>query len=218
VDQVLVRFGREILKVVPGRVSTEVDARLSFDTAATVARAHRLIALYEAAGIPRERVLIKIAATWEGIRAAEQLERRHPLQPDAAVRLLPGRGLRRRRRAADQPLRRPHLRLAQEGRRQRPGSKPNMPAPTTPACSRWPAIYQHYKRHGIATEVMGASFRNTGQIVALAGCDLLTISPELLAALQASDAPLSRVRWTPRPPARWTCRPCTTTSPPSAGR
>ena len=190
VDAVLVRFGLEILKVVPGRVSTEVDARLSFDTPATVARARRLIALYEAAGIARERVLIKIAATWEGIRAAEALERdgircnltllfafcQAVVCADAGVRLIS-----------------PFVGRIYDWYKKAAGAQWDEAAnagPNDPGVKSVTAIFNHYKRHGIATEVMGASFRNTGQIVALAGCDLLTISPELLAALQASDAPV----------------------------
>ena len=192
VDAVLVRFGLEILKVVPGRVSTEVDARLSFDTPATVARARRLIALYEAAGIARERVLIKIAATWEGIRAAEQLERdgircnltllfafcQAVACGDAGVRLIS-----------------PFVGRIYDWYKKQPGSAWNEAAnagANDPGVKSVTAIFNHYKRHGIATQVMGASFRNTGQVLALAGCDLLTISPELLAALQAADAPVPR--------------------------
>ena len=192
VDQVLVRFGLEILKVVPGRVSTEVDARLSFDTAATLARARHLIDLYARAGIERERVLIKIAATWEGIRAAEVLERegihcnltllfafcQAVACGDAGVRLISpfvGRIYDWHKKAAGAAWVEVDNADAQD-----PGVKSVR------------AIFNHYKRHGIATEVMGASFRNTGQIVALAGCDLLTISPDLLAALQASSAALPR--------------------------
>jgi transaldolase len=190
VDEVLVRFGREILKVVPGRVSTEVDARLSFDTAATVARAQRLIGLYEAAGIARERVLIKVAATWEGIRAAEQLEKagircnltllfafcQAVACGDAGVRLIS-----------------PFVGRIYDWYKKQAGSSWDEAAnagPNDPGVKSVTAIFNHYKRHGIATQVMGASFRNVGQIVALAGCDLLTISPELLAQLQASEAPL----------------------------
>ncbi|MBC7941390.1 MAG: transaldolase [Chitinophagaceae bacterium] len=190
VDQVLVRFGLEILKVVPGRVSTEVDARLSFDTEATLARARHLVALYAAAGIGGERVLIKIAATWEGIRAAEVLERegihcnltllfafcQAVACGDAGVRLISpfvGRIYDWHKRAAGAAWDE-----AAHGGAHDPGVQSVR------------AIFNHYKRHGITTEVMGASFRNTGQIVALAGCDLLTIAPELLAALQASDAPV----------------------------
>jgi transaldolase len=191
-DQVLVCFGLEILKVVPGRVSTEVDARLSFDTAATLARARRLMALYAAAGIGRERVLIKIAATWEGIQAARELERegihcnltllfsfaQAVACGDAGVRLISpfvGRIYDWFKKAAG-----PSWDEAANAGANDPGVKGVR------------AIYQHYKHHGITTEVMGASFRNVGQIVALAGCDLLTISPDLLAALQGSDAPLVR--------------------------
>jgi transaldolase len=191
VDEVLVRFGREILKVVPGRVSTEVDARLSFDTGATVARARRLIGLYQAAGIARERVLIKVAATWEGIRAAEQLQRegircnltllfafcQAVACGDAKVQLIsPFVG-----RIYDW-----HKKAAGPAWDEAANAGPN-----DPGVKSVRAIFNHYKRHGIATEVMGASFRNVGQIVALAGCDLLTISPELLATLQGSTVPLS---------------------------
>jgi len=192
VDAVLVRFGCEILKLVPGRVSTEVDARLSFDTTATLARARSLVALYEAAGVPRERVLVKIAATWEGIRAADILEREGTrcnltllfafcqalACGDAGVRLIsPFVG-----RIYDW-----HKRAAGAG-----WNEAENAGEADPGVQSVRAIFNHFKRHGIATQVMGASFRNTGQIVALAGCDLLTISPELLAALQASDAPVPR--------------------------
>ena len=192
VDAVLVRFGLEILKIVPGRVSTEVDARLSFDTAATLARARRLIALYAAVGVPRERVLIKIAATWEGIRAAQELERdgvhcnltllfafaQAVACGDAGVQLISpfvGRIYDWHKKAAG----------AAWIEAERAGAN-------DPGVQSVTAIFNHYKRHGIKTEVMGASFRNVGQITALAGCDLLTISPELLAQLQASDASLPR--------------------------
>jgi transaldolase len=192
VDEVLVRFGREILKVVPGRVSTEVDARLSFDTEATVARAQRIIGLYEAAGVPRGRVLIKIAATWEGIRAAEQLERagircnltllfafaQAVACGDAGVQLIS-----------------PFVGRIYDWHKKAAGAawdEAAMAGANDPGVKSVRAIFEHYKHHGIKTEVMGASFRNVGQIVALAGCDLLTISPELLAALQASDAPVPK--------------------------
>ena len=192
VDQVLVRFGREILKVVPGRVSTEVDARLSFDTEATLARARRLIGLYEAAGISRQRVLIKIAATWEGIRAAEVLERegihcnltllfafcQAVACGDAKVQLIS-----------------PFVGRIYDWYKKSAGAKWDEAASAganDPGVQSVRAIYNHYKRHGIATEVMGASFRNVGQITALAGCDLLTISPDLLTQLQAAGAPLTR--------------------------
>ena len=193
VDEVLVRFGREILKVVPGRVSTEVDARLSFDTQATLARARHIIGLYEAAGVARERVLIKVASTWEGIRAAEQLERdgircnltllfsfaQAVACGDAGVRLIS-----------------PFVGRIYDWHKKNAGAKWDEAAnagANDPGVKSVTAIYNHYKHHGIPTQVMGASFRNIGQIVALAGCDLLTISPELLGELKASAAPLPRV-------------------------
>ncbi len=192
VDEVLVRFGLEILKVVPGRVSTEVDARLSFDTAATVARARRLIVLYQQAGVHRERVLIKIAATWEGIQAARQLEAegvhcnltllfafcQAVACGDAGVKLIS-----------------PFVGRIHDWHKKQAGAAWDDAAragANDPGVQSVERIWQHYKHFGVATEVMGASFRNVGQIVALAGCDLLTISPELLAALQASEAPVPR--------------------------
>ncbi len=192
VDRILVRFGLEILKVVPGRVSTEVDARLSFDGPATLARARRLIALYEQAGIGRERVLIKIASTWEGIQAARVLERegihcnltllfsfaQAVACGEAGVQLIsPFVG-----RIYDW-----YKKAAGAGWDEAANAGVNDPGVRSVA-----QIYRFYKKFGIATEVMGASFRNVGQITALAGCDLLTISPELLAALQASEAPVAR--------------------------
>jgi transaldolase len=192
VDHVLVRFGREILKVVPGRVSTEVDARLSFDTAATVARARRIMAMYEDAGIARERVLIKTASTWEGIQAARILEHegvhcnltllfafcQAVACGEAGVRLIS-----------------PFVGRIYDWYKKSAGaawSETANAGANDPGVKSVAQIYTYYKKFGIETEVMGASFRNVGQIVALAGCDLLTISPELLAALQASDAPLAR--------------------------
>lgn len=193
VDQVLVRFGLEILKVVPGRVSTEVDARLSFDVAATVERAHRLMALYEAAGVGRDRVLIKMAATWEGIQAARVLERegihcnltllfsfcQAVACGEAGVQLIS-----------------PFVGRIYDWHKKQSGAQWDDAARAgvnDPGVLSVRQIYTYYKKFGVATEVMGASFRNVGQITALAGCDLLTISPELLAALQASEAPLARV-------------------------
>ena len=192
VDQVLVRFGLEILKVVPGRVSTEVDARLSFDTAATIARAHRLIGLYEAAGIGRERVLIKMASTWEGIQAARVLEKegihcnltllfafcQAVACGEAGVQLIS-----------------PFVGRIYDWHKAKAGSTWNEAAnagAADPGVRSVSQIYHHYKKFGITTEVMGASFRNVGQIVALAGCDLLTISPDLLAQLQVSQEPVRR--------------------------
>jgi transaldolase len=191
-DRLLVRFGCEILAQVPGRVSTEVDARLSFDAAATVSRAERLVALYEAEGVDRARVLIKIAATWEGIQAAAQLERQGIRTNltllfsfaqavacgDAGVQLISpfvGRIYDWYKKAAGPAW----------DETARAGA-------SDPGVASVRQIYNHYKKHGIATEVMGASFRNVGQITALAGCDLLTISPELLAQLAATDGALPR--------------------------
>lgn len=195
VDQVLVRFGLEILKVVPGRVSTEVDARLSFDTAATIARAHRLVELYERAGVARERVLIKVASTWEGIQAAKALEHegihcnltllfafcQAVACGEAGVTLISpfvGRIYDWHKKAA----------LA-SGQAWDEAARAGANDPGVQSVAQ---IYTYYKHFGIGTEVMGASFRNLAQIQALAGCDLLTISPELLAQLQASEAPLAR--------------------------
>ena len=192
VDQVLVRFGLEILKVVPGRVSTEVDARLSFDRAATVARGRRLIALYEAAGVPRERVLIKVAATWEGIQAARELEQdgifcnltllfafcQAVACADAQVRLIS-----------------PFVGRIYDWHKKSMGAAWDETARSLsndPGVQSVTRIFNYYKQHGIATQVMGASFRNVGQITALSGCDLLTISPDLLAKLEAADAPFAR--------------------------
>ena len=193
VDRLLVRFGCEILQRVPGRVSTEVDARLSFDAAATVARAERLIALYQAEGIDtRERVLIKIAATWEGIQAAAQLEQRGircnlTLLFSFCQAVACGQ--------AGVQLISPFVGRIYDWYRKQAGAswdEAAMSGANDPGVRSVRRIYEHYKRHGIATEVMGASFRNAGQIVALAGCDLLTISPELLGQLAASEAPLQR--------------------------
>ena len=193
VDQVLVRFGLEILKVVPGRVSTEVDARLSFDKAASLARARRLIALYEAAGISRDRVLIKLASTWEGIQAAAELEREGihcnlTLLFAFAQAVACGE--------AKVQLISPFVGRIYDWYKKAAGpawDEAAMAGVNDPGVKSVTQIYAYFKQHGIKTEVMGASFRNVGQIQALAGCDLLTISPELLAQLQASDAPLSRV-------------------------
>ena len=192
VDRLLVRFGCEILARVPGRVSTEVDARLSFDSAATVARAERLIELYQAAGVDTSRVLIKIAATWEGIQAAEQLEQRGihcnlTLLFSFAQAVACGQ--------ARVQLISPFVGRIYDWYKKQAGAswdEAAMSGANDPGVQSVRQIYQFYKRFGIATEVMGASFRNIGQIQALAGCDLLTISPDLLGALSASEAPLAR--------------------------
>jgi len=190
-DHLLVRFGCEILQTIPGRVSTEVDARLSFDTAATVARARRIMALYEAQGIARERVLIKIASTWEGIQAAAELERegiRCNLTLLFAFCQAVACG------QAKVQLISPFVGRIYDWYKKTAGATWDEAAKAganDPGVQSVRAIFNHYKKHGIATEVMGASFRNTGQITALAGCDLLTISPELLAQLASTQAPLS---------------------------
>jgi transaldolase len=191
-DHLLVRFGCEILKTIPGRVSTEVDARLSFDTAATLARARRIMALYEAQGIARERVLIKIASTWEGIQAAAELERegiRCNLTLLFAFCQAVACG------QARVQLISPFVGRIYDWTKKSAGAawdEAAMSGANDPGVQSVRAIFNHYKKHGIKTEVMGASFRNVGQIVALAGCDLLTISPELLAQLAATEAPLGQ--------------------------
>ena len=191
-DRLLVRFGCEILKTVPGRVSTEVDARLSFDINATLTRGERLIELYQAEGIHIDRVLIKVAATWEGIKAAEKLEQRgiHTNLTllfsfcqavacgDAKVQLIS-----------------PFVGRIYDWYKKSAGAAWDEAAnagPNDPGVKSVTEIFNHYKHFGVTTEVMGASFRNVGQITALAGCDLLTISPELLGTLTATDAPLNR--------------------------
>ena len=191
-DHLLVRFGCEILKTIPGRVSTEVDARLSFDTAATVARARRIMAWYEAQGIGRERVLIKIASTWEGIQAAAELERegiRCNLTLLFAFCQAVACG------QAKVQLISPFVGRIYDWYKKSAGAAWDEAAKSganDPGVLSVRAIFNHYKKHGIATEVMGASFRNVGQITALAGCDLLTISPELLAQLASTEQPLNQ--------------------------
>ena len=186
-DQVLVRFGLEILKIVPGRVSTEVDARLSFDAKATIAKAHELIALYQAAGVTRDRVLIKIAATWEGIHAATALEKEgihcnltllfSPIQAAACAE-------------GNITLISPFVGRIMDWYKKRDGK--DFTAEDDPGVQSVRTIYAYYKNHGYKTQVMGASFRNVGEILALAGCDLLTISPDLLNQLQSMNEPVVR--------------------------
>ena len=190
-DHLLVRFGCEILKTIPGRVSTEVDARLSFDTAGTLARARRLMNLYEAQGISRSRVLIKIAATWEGIQAAAELEQEGihtnlTLLFSFAQAVACGQ--------AKVQLISPFVGRIYDWYKKSAGAAWDEAASAganDPGVKSVRAIYNYYKKNGIATEVMGASFRNVGQIVALAGCDLLTISPDLLALLAANESALA---------------------------
>ena len=192
-DELLVTFGCEILKLIPGRVSTEVDARLSFDEAATVAKARQLIGLYNAAGIGNDRILIKMAATWEGIQAAATLEAegihtnltllfsfaQAVACADAKVQLIS-----------------PFVGRIYDWYKKQAGAAWDEQASAganDPGVKSVARIYAYYKRHGVATEVMGASFRNVGQIKALAGCDLLTISPDLLAQLRDASEPLPQV-------------------------
>ncbi|QDL36369.1 transaldolase [Rhodoferax sediminis] len=192
VDRLLVRFGAEILAIIPGRVSTEVDARLSFDTNASVTRAERIVELYQAEGIHIDRVLVKVAATWEGIQAAAQLERRGihtnlTLLFSFCQAVACGQ--------ARVQLISPFVGRIYDWYKKTAGAAWDEVAnagANDPGVKSVRQIYNHYKHFGIATEIMGASFRNVGQIVALAGCDLLTISPELLAQLAASKAPLVR--------------------------
>lgn len=190
-DRLLVRFGCEILNIIPGRVSTEVDARLSFDTEATVARGERLIELYQAQGVHTDRVLIKVAATWEGIQAAAQLERKGihtnlTLLFSFCQAVACGQ--------AKVQLISPFVGRIYDWYKKTAGAawvEADNTLANDPGVKSVTAIYNYYKKFGIQTEVMGASFRNVGQITALAGCDLLTISPELLASLAATDAPLA---------------------------
>mgnify|MGYP000880308450 FL=1 len=186
-DKLAVNIGLEILNFIPGRISTEVDARLSYDSAATVAKARKIIALYQAAGIRRERILIKIAATWQGIRAAETLEKEGI---NCNLTLLFSQAQARACAEAGVTLISPFVgRIldwykAHDGKDYAPAEDPGVQSVT--------AIYRYYKEHGYPTIVMGASFRNRGEITELAGCDRLTIAPPLLAELQASDAALPR--------------------------
>ena len=179
-DQLAVRFGCEILKIIPGRVSTEVDPRLSFDTAGTAAKARALIGLYEQAGIKRERVLIKIASTWEGIRAAERLEREGI---HCNLTLLFSFAQAVACAEAKVTLISPFVGRIYDYYVQARGGK-DIPIDDDPGVTSVVRIYEHYKKFDYKTEVMGASFRKADQVERLAGCDLLTISPELLAELE----------------------------------
>jgi transaldolase len=196
-DWLFVQFGREILKYVTGRVSTEVDARLSFDTEKSIERARRLISLYEKAGVKRERILIKLASTWEGIRAAQKLERegihcnmtllfsfaQAVACADAGVTLIS-----------------PFVGRIYDWHRQARKVE-DIPIEEDPGVASVTRIYTHYKKLGYATQVMGASFRKTGQILALAGCDLLTIAPDLLDKLSKTEGDVPR-RLSPEAAAR----------------
>jgi len=191
-DRVLVAFGTRILAAIGGRVSTEVDARLSFDTRATIEKARHLVALYEAAGIARERVLIKIAATWEGIRAAEVLEREGI---HCNLTLLFAMAQAEACAQAGVTLISPFVGRIYDWHKRAAGSQWNeaaMQGADDPGVRSVRAIFARLKGGGYRTEIMGASFRNVGQVLALSGCDLLTISPELLDELSGSDGDVPR--------------------------
>jgi transaldolase len=183
----MVLFGTEILKIVPGRVSTEADARLSFDREGSIAKAHQLIGLYEKRGIPRERVLIKIASTWEGIEAAEQIQKEGINCNLTLLFSFPqavacaGAGVR---------LISPFVGRIYDWYKAHTGK--DYKGADDPGVQSVTRIYNHYKKFGYKTEVMGASFRNVSQIIHLAGCDLLTISPKLLEELSKSFDPIER--------------------------
>lgn len=188
IDRLLIAFGTHILNIIPGRVSTETDARLSFDTEGTITKARHLISLYEAAGVARERVLIKIASTWEGIRAAEILEKEGIRCNMTLLFSLP-----QAIAAADAgaQLISPFVGRIYDWYKKATGKE--YTGADDPGVQSVSTIYAYYKKFGYKTEVMGASFRNTSQILSLAGCDLLTISPELLQKLSESDAPIERM-------------------------
>ena len=186
-DRLLVRFGCEILALIPGRVSTEVDARLSFDTQATVTRAERIIELYQAQGIHIDRVLIKIASTWEGMAAAKQLEQRG-IHTNLTLLFSFSQAVVCAQSKVQ--LISPFVGRIYDWHKKSAGAtwvEADNAGGSDPGVKSVRAIFNHYKHFGIATEVMGASFRNVGQITALAGCDLLTIAPDLLAQLEATD-------------------------------
>ncbi|MBK7585915.1 MAG: transaldolase [Myxococcales bacterium] len=187
IDRLSVEFGLRILGIVPGRVSTEVDARLSFDTTGTIAKAHQLIAQYEAAGASRERVLIKIASTWEGIRAAEELEREGI---HCNLTLLFGMHQAVACAEAKVTLISPFVGRIMDWHKKATGK--DYVGAADPGVISVTRIYEYYKHFGYTTEVMGASFRNIGEIEELAGCDLLTIAPKLLDELKAAERPLPR--------------------------
>lgn len=192
VDRLLVRFGCEILRLIPGRVSTEVDARLSFDEEASYQRGKRLIANYQEQGVQSDRVLIKVAATWEGIQAARRLEldgihTNLTLLFSFCQAVACG--------TAKVQLISPFVGRIYDWAKKNAGAawvESEHQLDQDPGVQSVRKIFNYYKKFGIQTEIMGASFRNTGQILALAGCDLLTISPDLLAQLAASNAPVKR--------------------------
>jgi transaldolase len=188
IDRLAVEFGLRILGIVPGRVSTEVDARLSYDVQGTIEKGRALIKQYEAAGASRERVLIKIASTWEGIRAAEVLEK-EGIHCNLTLLF----GLHQAVAAAEAGARliSPFVGRILDWHKKETG-RDSFPPPEDPGVLSVAQIYNYYKKHGYKTEVMGASFRNVGEIVELAGCDLLTIAPNFLTELQAAEGKLER--------------------------
>ena len=187
-DEICVTFGKEILKIVPGRVSTEVDARLSYDTEATITKARKLIGLYRQAGIPRERVLIKIASTWEGIKAAEVLEKEGI---HCNLTLLFSFAQAVAAAEAGVTLISPFVGRILDWYKKHTG-RDSYPGPEDPGVVSVSQIFNYFKTYGYKTEVMGASFRNIEEIIELAGCDLLTISPALLDQLRQTQGELSR--------------------------
>ena len=186
-DRLLVAFGIEILKIVPGRVSTETDARLSFDTEGSIKKGRELMALYNKAGIPNDRVLIKIASTWEGIRAAEILQKEGIRCNMTLMFSLPQAVA---CAEANVQLISPFVGRIYDWYKKQTGNE--YTGENDPGVQSVKRIYNYYRKFGYPTEVMGASFRNTSQIIELAGCDLLTISPELLQKLSDSDMPVTR--------------------------
>ncbi len=187
IDQLSVAFGLEILKIIPGRVSTEVDARLSFDTDATVEKARKLIGLYEEAGISRERILIKIASTWEGIEAARELESEGI---HCNLTLLFGLHQAVACAEAGVTLISPFVGRILDWYKNRTGEA--YEGADDPGVQSVTSIYNYFKKFGFTTQVMGASFRNIGELEHLAGCDLLTISPALMTELAETERPLTR--------------------------
>merc|ERR1711936_760665 len=181
VDKMFVLFGAEILKVVPGRVSTEVDARLSFDKDAQIAKAKSLIAMYEEEGIPKERILIKLSSTWEGIQAAKDLEFQYGIHCNLTLLFSMAQAI--ACAEAGVTLISPFVGRILDWHLANDKSKSSYEPSEDPGVVSVTGIYNYYKKHGYKTVVMGASFRNTGEVLALAGCDLLTISPKLLAEL-----------------------------------
>jgi len=187
IDHLLIAFGKQILNVIPGRVSTEIDARLSFDTEGSIVKARELIAMYEKAGVPRERVLIKMASTWEGIKAAEVLEK-EGIRCNMTLLFSLCQAIACAEAGAQ--LISPFVGRIYDWYKKNTGIEPD--PSEDPGVQSVKRIYNYYRKFGYKTEVMGASFRTTGQILELAGCDLLTISPDLLQKLAESNGAVER--------------------------